>query len=81
MSKKHSFREKMNYHSRRACNPYEYRLDEKSPKTAYSEGFVSGGEYGHGLANEANWWRGRGRKQAGAYALGVAAGKKARRRG
>ena len=81
MSKKYTFQEKFTYHRKRAFNPYDWNLDERSPKMAYSEGFVSGGLIGRGDNIEMGWWRRCGRKQAGAYALGVAAGKKARRRG
>ena len=81
MSKKHTFQEKLNYHSQRTFNPYAFHLDEKSSKTAYSDGFVAGGTLGFRDDSEAYYWRNRGRKQSGAYALGVAAGKKARRRG
>ena len=81
MSKKYLCVEKKNYHGLRANRPSDFRLELDSPKVAYSQGFLAGCDLGRGIEQSQTWWRGRGRKQAGAYALGVAAGKKARRRG
>lgn len=79
MSKKYSLLEKVFYHQDRVVSPSRFGLSATSSRVAYSEGFL--GAVGHGPNDlDKSYWRGMGKKQYGAYNLGVAAGKKAARK-
>ena len=84
MSKKRSFVKTRAFHWERSIAPERFHCSSVSSKTAYSEGFSSGVDYGRPLIGEVEYWkrvsRDYKRNCVGAYNLGVAAGKRAARK-